>query len=30
VFMPTDAAVRVKLGDLTIAGSTPIADLPPR
>jgi phosphatidylserine decarboxylase len=30
VFMPTDATVRVKLGDLTIAGSTAIAELPPR
>jgi phosphatidylserine decarboxylase len=28
VFMPTDSKVRVKIGDLTIAGSTMIAELP--
>ena len=30
VFMPTDATIRVKVGELAIAGSTPIAELPPR
>jgi len=30
VFMPTDATIRVKLGELAIAGTTPIAELPPR
>ena len=30
VFLPTDAAVRVKVGDLTTAGSTTLAELPPR
>ena len=30
VFLPTDAAVRVKIGDLTTAGSTSLAELPPR
>lgn len=30
VFMPTDAAIRVKVGELAIAGTTPIAELPPR
>ena len=30
VFMPTDATIRVKVGELAIAGTTPIAELPPR
>jgi phosphatidylserine decarboxylase len=30
VFMPTDARIRVKVGELTIAGTTAIAELPPR
>ena len=30
VFMPTDATIRVKVGELAIAGSTPVAELPPR
>ena len=30
VFLPTDATVRVKIGDLTTAGSTTLAELPPR
>ena len=30
VFLPTDAAVRVKVGDLTTAGSTTLAELPAR
>lgn len=30
VFMPLDAVVRVKIGDMTVAGSTVIADMPAR
>jgi len=30
VFMPTDATIRVKVGELAIAGTTPVAELPPR
>ena len=30
VFMPTDATIHVKVGELAIAGTTPIAELPPR
>ncbi len=30
VFMPLDAVVRVKIGDMTIAGTTVIADMPAR
>ena len=30
VFLPTDAAVRVKIGELTTAGTTVVAELPPR
>jgi phosphatidylserine decarboxylase len=30
VFLPTDATVRVKIGDLTTAGTTAVAELPPR
>jgi phosphatidylserine decarboxylase len=30
VFMPPDTKIRVKIGDLTVAGSTAIAELPPR
>ena len=30
VFLPTDAAVRVKIGDLTTAGTTVVAELPTR
>ena len=30
VFMPTDATIRVKVGELAISGTTPIAELPPR
>lgn len=30
IFIPTDAKLRVKLGILTTAGSTVLADLPPR
>ncbi|HEX2780931.1 MAG TPA: phosphatidylserine decarboxylase family protein [Gemmatimonadaceae bacterium] len=30
VFLPTDATVKVKIGDLTTAGSTTIAELPAR
>jgi phosphatidylserine decarboxylase len=30
VFLPTDAAVRVKIGELTTAGSTVVAELPAR
>ena len=30
VFMPLDAVVRVKIGDMTVAGTTVIADMPTR
>lgn len=30
VFLPTDAQVRVKIGELTTAGTTVVAELPPR
>ncbi|MGK2963670.1 MAG: phosphatidylserine decarboxylase family protein [Gemmatimonadaceae bacterium] len=30
VFLPVDSKLRVKLGDLTTAGTTVLADLPPR
>ncbi|MCY7379056.1 MAG: phosphatidylserine decarboxylase family protein [Gemmatimonadaceae bacterium] len=30
VFMPLDAVVRVKIGDMTVAGTTVIADMPAR
>ena len=30
VFLPTDAAVKVKIGDLTTAGTTTVAELPAR
>jgi phosphatidylserine decarboxylase len=30
IFLPPDAGVRVKIGDLTTAGSTVVAELPPR
>ena len=30
VFMPVGSAVRVKVGDLTVAGTTVVGDLPPR
>lgn len=30
VFLPPDATIRVKIGDLTTAGSTTLAELPPR
>lgn len=30
VFLPTDATLRVKIGDLTTAGTTVVAELPPR
>ena len=30
VFLPTDADVRGKIGDLTTAGTTVVAELPPR
>ncbi len=30
VFMPVGSAVRVKVGDMTIAGTTIVGDLPPR
>jgi phosphatidylserine decarboxylase len=30
VFLPTDATVRAKIGDLTTAGTTVVAELPPR
>ena len=30
VFMPTDSTIRVKVGDLTVAGTTTIAELPAR
>ena len=30
VFLPTDAAVRVKIGELTTAGTTVVAELPTR
>ena len=30
VFMPTDATIRVKVCELAIAGTTPVAELPPR
>ncbi|HEX2716727.1 MAG TPA: phosphatidylserine decarboxylase family protein [Gemmatimonadaceae bacterium] len=30
VFVPTDATIRVKIGDLTVAGTTLVADLPTR
>ena len=30
IFLPTDAQVRVKIGELTTAGTTVVAELPPR
>ena len=30
VFLPPDAEIRVKIGDLTTAGSTTLAELPAR
>jgi phosphatidylserine decarboxylase len=30
VFLPLNAIIKVKVGDITIAGTTVIAELPPR
>jgi phosphatidylserine decarboxylase len=30
VFLPLDAIIKVKVGDITLAGTTPIAELPAR